>query len=70
MATKLDTSKDLISRMKPLLSELPINHADIQMDINDVAFLDVRFLVTQDLLDAISGNKDFSHLLPDKMDGV
>ncbi len=70
MATKLDTSKDLIGRIKPLLSELPINHADIQMDINDVAVLNVRFLVTQDLLDAISGNKDFNHLLPNQMDGV
>ena len=63
------TGVDLIKTVKPLLSSTPIMHADIEMAIDDISVLTVKFIVTPEILRAMAG-EDFSHLNPDAMDGT
>jgi hypothetical protein len=48
------TSRDLLSKIKPLLSSTPIMRAEVIMDINDLAILKVEFVVTQEILDKLN----------------
>ena len=63
------TSRELIRRIKPLLSSQPVFAASIDASINGEAELTVKFIVTDDLLSALSGIEDLS-LIPDNMDGT
>ena len=60
---------DLIKAVKPLLSSTPIMRANIEMAIDDIGVLTVKFIVTPDIIRAMAG-ESFLHLKPDAMDGI
>ena len=60
---------DLIKAVKPLLSDTPILNANIEMPIDDIGVLTVKFIVTPDIIRAMAG-ENFLHLKPDAMDGI
>lgn len=47
-------TRDLIKRIKPELSNLPIVGASISMELNQSVMLTVNFIVTDDLIEAMS----------------
>jgi len=56
-ANSTPSGKDLIKAIKPLLSEQPIMNAKIDMPINDINTLTVKFIVTPELLKALADCK-------------
>ncbi len=55
MGSRVKTSGlDLIKSIKPLLSDTPIMNANIEMAIDNIGVLTVKFIVTPEILKAMS----------------
>jgi hypothetical protein len=54
MTTKRKMARDMVKAIKPLLSSEPIVDAKIEMPVNDISVLTVKFIVTPKLLEALA----------------
>lgn len=56
MATrsKAESGRDLIKKIKPLLSSQPIMSAKMNLEINGIGRLTVEYIVTKEMLEALA----------------
>jgi len=47
------TTKVIIDKIKPLLSESPITHVGIDLSLNDAARVTVEFMLTKEMIKAM-----------------
>ena len=46
-------TKGIIDKIKPLLSDTPITHVDIDLSIDDAARVTVEFMLTKEIIKAM-----------------
>lgn len=51
---KAIASKNLIDKIKPLLSDTPIMNSNVILDVNDCARIRVEFVLTKEIIAALA----------------